>query len=50
MRCPGVTLLPTSETAKVQAHRAPVQLEVVQWLRLQVPNAGGPEFDPWSGN
>ena len=23
---------------------------VVQWLRLCTPNAGGPGFDPWSGN
>lgn len=23
---------------------------VVQWLTLQAPNAGGPGFDPWSGN
>ena len=23
---------------------------VVQWLRLQALNAGGPEFDPWLGN
>ena len=23
---------------------------VVQWLRLRAPNAGGPGFDPWSGN
>ena len=23
---------------------------VVQWLRLHAPNAGGPGFDPWSGN
>ena len=23
---------------------------VVQWLRLRTPNAGGPRFDPWSGN
>ena len=23
---------------------------VIQWLRLQIPNAGGPMFCPWSGN
>ena len=23
---------------------------VVQWLRLHIPNAGGPGFNPWSGN
>ena len=23
---------------------------VVQWLRLHAPDAGGPGFDPWSGN
>ena len=23
---------------------------VAQWLRLRAPNAGGPSFDPWSGN
>ena len=23
---------------------------VVQWLRLQAPNAGGPGFSPWSTN
>ena len=23
---------------------------VVEWLRLHVPNAGGPRFNPWSGN
>ena len=23
---------------------------VLQWLRLQAPNAGGPRFDPWLGN
>ena len=23
---------------------------MVQWLRLHDPNAGGPGFDPWSGN
>ncbi|TEA31943.1 hypothetical protein DBR06_SOUSAS8310198, partial [Sousa chinensis] len=23
---------------------------VVQWVRLHAPNAGGPGFDPWSGN
>ena len=23
---------------------------VVQWVRLCTPNAGGPGFDPWSGN
>ena len=22
----------------------------VQWLRLYAPNAGGPSFNPWSGN
>ena len=23
---------------------------VVQWLKFHIPNAGGPGFDPWSGN
>ena len=23
---------------------------VLQWLRLQAPNAGSPRFDPWLGN
>ena len=23
---------------------------LVQWLRLHIPNAGGPEFNPWAGN
>ena len=23
---------------------------MVQWLRLHIPNAGDPGFDPWSGN
>ena len=23
---------------------------VVKWLRFCIPNAGGPGFDPWSGN
>ena len=23
---------------------------VVQWLRLHLPSAGGPGFNPWSGN
>ena len=25
-------------------------LLVVQWLRVQAPDAGGLRFDPWSGN
>lgn len=43
MRCPGVTLLPTSETAKDQAHRAPVQLEVEPIFLLDKQADGGPE-------
>ena len=23
---------------------------VAQWIKLHTPNAGGPGFDPWSGN
>ena len=42
MRCPGVSLLPTSETAKVQAHRAPVQLEVEPIFLLDKQADGGP--------
>ena len=43
MRCPGVVLPPTSETAKVQAHRAPVQPEGEPIFLLDRQADGGPE-------
>ena len=27
-----------------------MSITVIQWVRRQAPNAGGPGFDPWSGN
>lgn len=43
MRCPGVVLAPTSETAKVQAHRAPVQPEGEPIFLLDRQADGGRE-------
>ena len=39
------------DTSSVSAVKStPGNSLVVQWLRLCAPNAGGPSFNPWSGN
>ena len=40
---------PNSEALALKTPSTGTSL-VVQWLRLRILNAGGPGFDPWSGN
>ena len=58
---PGIEFNPIFFSSPYRCHFFKVAISVssrlnprtpleVQWLRLQALNAGGPRFDPWSGN
>ena len=42
--------LAAEDSSRRKDKRKPGTSLVVQWLRLQAPNAGDPGLNPWSGN